>query len=135
MWSSVRTLAPQQKVITYNGQRPDAAALSRAPIASKGPVTEPELPAVRLPDQFESGPQVKARPALLRGTTGLAVRKLQKTLHSLGFLSSEAMATGPGVFGPRTEQALKAFQDAQGLKPTGQLDALTDLALQKAAGR
>jgi hypothetical protein len=74
------------------------------------------------------------RPQLGRGSTGIWVRRLQRALHSLGYLSRDAISSGPGVFGPRTQLALKAFQDAQGLKPTGELDALTDLALQRAFG-
>ena len=138
MYAGVRTVAPG-KPVTFNGPRPEGSVVTRPPqappVAPRAPVTEPEMQAVRV-DQFEAAAApAKARPALIRGRTGLAVRKLQKTLHALGFLSTEAMATGPGVFGPRTEQALKAFQDAQGLKPTGQLDALTELALAKAQRR
>jgi murein L,D-transpeptidase YcbB/YkuD len=140
MWSTVRPVAPSTKPVTFNGPRPEGSVVTRPPQQMlKATVTEPEMAAVSPSparvDQFESGPAAppaKARPALVRGTTGGAVRKLQKTLYALGFLSADAMATGPGVFGPRTEQALKAFQDAQGLKPNGQLDALTELALQKA---
>jgi hypothetical protein len=62
---------------------------------------------------------------LRRGSTGPAVETLQDELISLGHLRPEEKAAGPGTFGPRTERALKEFQSANGLPPTGALDAVT----------
>jgi peptidoglycan hydrolase-like protein with peptidoglycan-binding domain len=54
-----------------------------------------------------------------------AVREAQQALKDKGF------DTGPidGVMGPKTSAALKEFQESQGLKTTGQLDAQTRSAL------
>jgi hypothetical protein len=52
---------------------------------------------------------------LVRGSSGSAVVSLQKSLVQLGFMTQAEMNTGPGHFGPRTEKALKAFQDSKGL--------------------
>ena len=40
-------------------------------------------------------------------------------LVALNVLPARDMATGPGVFGPRTEMALKRFQEAHGIESTG----------------
>jgi peptidoglycan hydrolase-like protein with peptidoglycan-binding domain len=53
------------------------------------------------------------------------VREAQQALKDKGF------DTGPidGVMGPKTSAALKEFQESQGLKTSGQLDAQTRAAL------
>lgn len=56
---------------------------------------------------------------LQRGMSGAPVLSLQKLLVAKGFLTSRAMSTGPGVFGPRTEEAVRAFQRAHGLSGSG----------------
>jgi peptidoglycan hydrolase-like protein with peptidoglycan-binding domain len=66
---------------------------------------------------------------------GSAVRSLQRALVKLGHLSREDFASGPGVYGPRTAQAVRSFQLQAGLSPSGQLDALTELALQQTVRR
>ena len=78
-------------------------------------------------DSFES----RSLPvvALHRGATGQAVTSLQKRLVSRGFLTSSAYASGPGVFGPRTEAAVRSFQSARGLAVTGVAGAQTMAAL------
>jgi peptidoglycan hydrolase-like protein with peptidoglycan-binding domain len=50
----------------------------------------------------------------------------------LGYLSSEKMATGPGIYGPATTAAVKAFQDASGISGSGGYGPLTRAALTKA---
>jgi peptidoglycan hydrolase-like protein with peptidoglycan-binding domain len=69
---------------------------------------------------------------LRRGQSGPEVRQLQEGLVSLGYLSAQDMATGPGVFGPRTEAALKRLQSSSGLSPTGVYEASTRQALTQA---
>jgi peptidoglycan hydrolase-like protein with peptidoglycan-binding domain len=66
---------------------------------------------------------------LRRGQTGPEVRKLQEALVSLGYLSAQDMATGPGTFGPKTEAAVKRLQTASGLPATGAYEASTRQAL------
>jgi peptidoglycan hydrolase-like protein with peptidoglycan-binding domain len=69
---------------------------------------------------------------LRRGASGPEVRQLQEGLVSLGYLSAQDMASGPGVFGPRTEAALKRMQSASGLPASGQYDAAAREALTRA---
>ncbi len=69
---------------------------------------------------------------LRRGQSGPAVKDLQKTLVKLGYLSAAQMATGPGVFGPATEAAVKAFQASHGVPATGYYGPMTREALTKA---
>jgi chloramphenicol 3-O phosphotransferase len=52
---------------------------------------------------------------LHRGMAGPGVRRLQRELARLGYGSGEP----DGVFGPRTDAALRAFQRDQGLRPDG----------------
>lgn len=56
---------------------------------------------------------------------GEQIRLLQKRLHAAGF------TPGPidGIFGPRTRQAIRRFQKANGLRATGRLNATTRQAL------
>lgn len=64
----------------------------------------------------------KPRPTLLRGSTGDAVRELQKLL---GFIGKDA----DGMFGPVTEAAVKAFQRHEKLVPDGKVGPYTWAAL------
>ncbi|WP_395806662.1 glucosaminidase domain-containing protein [Archangium minus] len=68
---------------------------------------------------------------LERGAKGAEVEKLQKALVKLGFMTQAEMNTGPGTFGPRTQGALKEFQEAHGVKNTGYYGPLTRQAFQK----
>jgi peptidoglycan hydrolase-like protein with peptidoglycan-binding domain len=70
---------------------------------------------------------------LRRGSTGAAVRELQRALVALGWLDAEALMDGGGVFGPKTESALKQFQWHQRLPATGKAGQLTWRRLRKAA--
>ncbi|MGH7769841.1 MAG: peptidoglycan-binding domain-containing protein [Candidatus Binatia bacterium] len=58
-------------------------------------------------------------------TSSEDVRRLQQSLRDKGF------DPGPinGVMGPKTQQAVRAFQQRQGLNATGTLDAQTRTAL------
>lgn len=68
---------------------------------------------------------------LRRGSTGPEVETLQDELISLGHLRPEEKAGGPGAFGPRTERALKEFQSANDLTPSGTLDSATQDAIRQ----
>jgi peptidoglycan hydrolase-like protein with peptidoglycan-binding domain len=68
---------------------------------------------------------------LRRGSSGPEVETLQDELIGLGHLRPEEKAGGPGTFGPRTERALKEFQAANGLAPSGTLDAATHDAIRQ----
>lgn len=81
--------------------------------APKPPVTESPVPSGNL----------------ARGDRGSEVKKLQDLLVDLGHMTREQVATGPGIFGPRTEAAVSEFQRANGLAVTGRLDEATRAAL------
>ncbi|HEV2861557.1 MAG TPA: peptidoglycan-binding protein [Pyrinomonadaceae bacterium] len=71
---------------------------------------------------------------LRRGDRGPQVLGLQQTLVRLGHLSAAALATGPGLFGARTERALKEFQRANGLIESGVYDGPTRTAVEAITG-
>jgi N-acetylmuramoyl-L-alanine amidase len=76
---------------------------------------------------------VTAPPAgLERGSNGPAVKQLQSALVKLGYMSQEQMNTGPGVYGPKTEDSVKKFQAAWKLGVDGEYGAKTKAALEKA---
>ncbi len=56
----------------------------------------------------------------------LTTKQVQEILKSKGYYSGEI----DGVKGSETEAAITAFQKAQGLKPTGEVDAKTAKQLQ-----
>ncbi len=66
------------------------------------------------------------------GAKGAAVKQLQEALVKLGHLKSSDYHSAPGVFGPKTEAALKAFQKAHGVGATGIYGPQTRAALTKA---
>ncbi len=55
------------------------------------------------------------------GSKGSAVRRLQAALRRWGY----ADVTVDGTFGPKTEEAVKNFQRANGLNPDGKVGSLT----------
>jgi hypothetical protein len=52
------------------------------------------------------------------GQTGNEVKKLQDFLVSQNLMSPEDVATGPGIYGPRTTAAVKKFQEQTGVDNT-----------------
>jgi peptidoglycan hydrolase-like protein with peptidoglycan-binding domain len=68
---------------------------------------------------------------LQHGSTGPAVEMLQNELIDLGYLTSTDFKTGPGIFGPRTDAAVKAFQKDIGLNENGIYDLATQAAIRQ----
>ena len=63
---------------------------------------------------------VSAPPAGLReGDTGPKVKQLQDALVKLKYMTAAQVATGPGIFGSKTETAVKKFQADHKLPTTG----------------
>ena len=76
-------------------------------------------PAARkMVDGFERK-SVSAAPLLQRGMMGPAVTQLQQRLVAAKFMPSNDIKSGPGVYGPRTEAAVKRLQAHVGLPLTG----------------
>jgi peptidoglycan hydrolase-like protein with peptidoglycan-binding domain len=67
------------------------------------------------------------------GSRGNVVRGLQDRLVEVGALTVAQVASGPGLFGPQTDAALKTFQRNHGIDPTGILTDQTYQALLLAA--
>lgn len=103
---------------TENTARP-ASSFHTDSMDTRG-VTTSAPPAPRLPVPASD---------LRRGQQGPEVRQLQEALVSVGYLSQQDMATGPGVYGPKTEAALKKLQTASGQSATGVYDAAARQAL------
>lgn len=77
---------------------------------------EPWLPADDKADTDPAPPPSKPhRPVLKRGSFGLEVREVQRAVG----------AKVDGIFGPKTELAVKAWQAQHGLKPDGVVGPLT----------
>ncbi|MDQ3800207.1 MAG: peptidoglycan-binding protein [Acidobacteriota bacterium] len=68
---------------------------------------------------------------LQRGQNGRAVEALQDRLIRLGLMTEAQQRTGTGIFGPRTEAAVKRFQRSVGLNPSGRFDNATREAMNK----
>lgn len=71
---------------------------------------------------------------LRRGNRGEQVKQLQQALVRLGFMTQAQMNTGPGIFGPRTDRALRAFQQSKGLGVDGIYGPRSQSALRSALG-
>ena len=67
------------------------------------------------------------------GSRGNVVRGLQDRLVEIGAMTVAQVASGPGLFGPQTDAALKTFQRNHGIDPTGVLTDQTYQALLLAA--
>lgn len=62
-------------------------------------------------------------PVLKKGSKGEAVKKLQGLLYQLGYDLGDDGADG--IFGPKTEKAVKAFQRNAGIEVDGIVGEIT----------
>jgi peptidoglycan hydrolase-like protein with peptidoglycan-binding domain len=67
-----------------------------------------------------------------RGDQGAEVDEVQKILVRLGFLHERQYRTKPGLFGPRTEDAIREFQHEHDLDSNGRVTMATRNALREA---
>jgi peptidoglycan hydrolase-like protein with peptidoglycan-binding domain len=77
------------------------------------------LVAPNAPDPPSNPGPVVPTGTLREGDRGADVRRLQNILVRLGFMTQAQMNTGPGIFGSRTDTALKRFQRAANLTADG----------------
>lgn len=70
-----------------------------------------------------------ATPVLKKGMSGPEVKAFQEKLVLLGFLTRSEYATGPGIFGPRTDAATRRLQAWAKIESTGVTGAKTDAAI------
>jgi Putative peptidoglycan binding domain/Heterokaryon incompatibility protein Het-C len=95
---------------------PQAAGEWWVPVlGGRQPSTPPPQPPVRPPSPPPSG-----RPTLRRGSRGPAVRELQQRLNARG-----AGLVVDGIFGPRTQAAVRTFQRTNRLQVDGVVGART----------
>ena len=88
------------------------------------PTPEPSVDPATTPTPAVPTPTPVYEP-LEKGAKGEAVKRLQRQLIALGFLSG----SDDGSFGPMTEQAVKDFQTREGLVITGVADQETQARL------
>lgn len=69
---------------------------------------------------------------LRQESRGAQVELLQTALKKLGFMTQTQIDTGFGIFGPRTDAALRAFQRSENLVADGIYGSKTRLALRNA---
>jgi peptidoglycan hydrolase-like protein with peptidoglycan-binding domain len=81
-------------------------------------VDVPRQATPRALDGFEQRKSVSVL-VLQRGMTGSVVTGLQQKLVSARFMPLADFKSGPGVYGPRTEAAVKRLQEFVGLPVTG----------------
>lgn len=97
-----------------------------------GPKTRAAIAAAKAGNSAPSLPVPTA--TLRKGSRGAQVRQLQNALVRLGFMSQAQMNTGPGIFGRRTDAALRNFQRSKNLVVDGIYGPKTRAALTTALG-
>ncbi len=121
------------------GQTSADRAVEISPLPAPGaptPLTPPRSPAAdRAPSAPARAPATPAAPAskegwMARGSNGDNVKELQTVLQKQGFDLGEAGVDGK--FGPKTEAAVRAFQEKQGLGVDGVVGTKTLEAVKKA---
>jgi predicted chitinase len=96
-------------VLSGGNPRPGTAP---APAKPSAPTSPPKpAPAASLKGSTLPGGDLE------RGAQGTAVKQLQGALVKLGHMTAAEMKTGPGIFGPKTEESLKEFQKKHGITP------------------
>ncbi len=68
-------------------------------------------------------------PVIQPGERGTAVAILQERLVRVGLMTTAEVATGPGLYGPRTQGAVREYQRSRGLTPDGIVGLQTWTAL------
>ncbi|MFQ3581330.1 MAG: glucosaminidase domain-containing protein [Chloracidobacterium sp.] len=103
--------------------------------ATAGPAPQPTPPASQPLPPAAPPPTGVPQETLRQGNRGESVRLLQQSLIRLGYMTEAAYNTGPGIFGPRTDAALRAFQRDAGITVDGIYGPQTRQALTQALAR
>jgi peptidoglycan hydrolase-like protein with peptidoglycan-binding domain len=100
-------------------------ALAAAAIASLPAITLPAAPLLAQASQQQAGTDTKLDMNAVPSLNEEKIRRAQQALQAKGF------DPGPidGVIGPRTEDAIRNFQDRYGIKTSVKLDNQTLYAL------
>lgn len=101
--------APTQQPVPTPVQQPQPKAQTAPATVPPPPTTPPATPPP--PETQAVVPSVALQP----GASGAEVKKLQDYLVALGFMTAEQVATGPGIYGPKTTAAVKALQERLGV--------------------
>lgn len=121
--TAARTVMAHTGVCLGDGRVIDARSHAKGVVLS-APHEYPWSDMAILPGTGEGGaPEMGASSALPPGSKGETVRSLQTRLMALGFPLPRFGADGK--YGRETQAALKAFQYAHGLAPTGTADGPT----------
>jgi predicted chitinase/murein DD-endopeptidase MepM/ murein hydrolase activator NlpD len=108
------------ELITFSGGNPP-----RPSTVTVSPATQPAITPVSVTTSPTSPSSTRligvTLPAgdLSQGMRGPEVELLQRALVRLGHMTLAELNTGVGIFGPKTEAALKAFQAAHGVDAIG----------------
>jgi len=102
---------------------------------SPSPTPTPQPPSPTPPPATTPPTTGLPQTTLRQGDRGEAVRMLQQSLIRLGYMTEAAYNTGPGIFGPRTDAALRAFQRDAGITVDGIYGPQTRQALTQALAR
>jgi peptidoglycan hydrolase-like protein with peptidoglycan-binding domain len=90
-----------------------------APNTPPTPAPRPEAPSDEVGRVWTQFRGISNGRTMRRGSVGEDVKQLQDALVSLGHLSPRDRATGPGIFGPRTDAAVRRFQADRNLSVDG----------------
>lgn len=112
-----RTEAALQRFQAAHGLLDDGVYGPKTRTAMAEALNSNAPPQTAEPAKTEEAPQTAVKlctslpqPTLERGLNGVGVSQLQNALIDLGYMTEAQKKTGPGVFGPMTQAAVKAFQ-------------------------
>lgn len=114
--ASTGSAAKKQIASTSETKKPAATPPARPAKKTATPTRRPAASAARRAPAVPAG---QTRPTRER------YAEIQKALAEAGYYSGKT----DGIWGEASIQALKSFQEAQGLEPTGKIDALTLIRL------
>ncbi|MFL5343810.1 MAG: LysM peptidoglycan-binding domain-containing protein [Hyalangium sp.] len=119
------------ELVTFSGGNPHPGTTGGTTKPPTGGTTKPPTGGTTKPPSTSLKGVTIPAGDLKRGSQGAAVKQLQSALVKAGTLTQKEMNTGPGIFGPRTESALKEFQQKHGVPATGYYGPKTRAALEK----